>query len=131
MKNQDNIQLARDMLKAHAAHESGWVDTYYHEDCQWTEMPINGVTDGRSGGLDALKSASDLAAKTFPSLVIEVTSIFGDEGKVAIELDFAGTTAPREGSGKAPRVSKLKMAILLTYKDGKIIRQVDYLVPTD
>ena len=50
--------------------------------------------------------------------------------KVALELDLEGRTAPPKASGRVPNVSRLKMAIFLTFKDGKIIRQVDYLVPT-
>lgn len=130
MKPSDNVERARDMLKAHASHREGWVEDFYHPDCAWTELPINGVTEGRSGGLQDLQAASDLAEKTFQSLSIEPTSIIGEGDRVAIELEFEGTAHAREGSDRPPRVSRLRMAIFLTFKEDQIIRQVDYLIPT-
>ena len=129
MTSSKNVERARDMLQAHATHRKGWVDDFYHPDCAWTELPIHGVNEGRRGGVAELQKASDVAEKTFEALTIEPISLIGEDDRVAIELDFTGVTKTHEGSDKPSRVSKLRMAIFLTFKDGKIISQTDYLVP--
>lgn len=129
MPRPDTLDLSREMLRRHAAHEDGWVDACYHPDCEWVEVTGNQDVPGRSGGIDALKQASDVAERVFPDMTIDVTNILGDGERVALELDFTGARPARAGTDGLPKVSKYKMTIFLTFKDDLIIRQVDYLIP--
>jgi predicted ester cyclase len=129
MSTAENTRLAYKMIEMHAGHEDGWVDTCYHSDCEWIELPIGGQAKGRRGGIDTLKAAADDSCKVFPSISINVTNAVGDGNRVALEIDFEGTMAKKLGSDSRARVSKVKMAIFLTFAEGQIIRQVDYLIP--
>lgn len=129
MPRHDTLELSREMLRRHAAHEDGWVDACYHPDCEWIEVTGNEDVPGRSGGIDALKQASDVAEKVFPDMTIDVTNILGDGSRVALELGFTGARPAKAGTDSPPKVSKYKMTIFLTFKDNLIIRQVDYLIP--
>lgn len=129
MSTAENIKLAHKMIEMHADHQEGWVDVCYHPNCVWTELPIGGQTEGRHGGIDSLRTAADDACRIFPSISIQVTNTVGDGDRVALEIEFEGTMAQKRGSNGAARTAKLKMAIFLTFADGKIIRQVDYPIP--
>lgn len=125
----DNSKLARKMIEMHASHEEGWVDTCYHPNCEWTELTMGGAGTGRQGGIDALRAAAIEASRVFPTIDIAVTNTVDNGDRVALEIDFEGTMAKKPGSNSPARVSKVKMAIFLTFADGQIIRQVDYLIP--
>jgi len=128
MSNKENIDLAYKMIEMHCAHTQGWVDACYHPKCEWIELAISGQTKGRRGGIDTLRAAAMEAARIFPSIKIVVSNIVSDGDRVALEIDFEGTMAKKEGVNKPARTSALKMAIFLTFQEGLIIRQVDYPV---
>ena len=117
------------MIDMHASHQEGWVEACYHADCEWIELPMPGQTQGRSGNAAVMKEAADLSAAAYPKIDIAITNILSDDDKVALEVDFIGTMAKKEGSDKPARTSSVKMAIFLTFHDGLISRQVDYIVP--
>ena len=129
MSEEHNIELARKMIYMHANHLEGWVDACYHPDCEWIELPIPGQLKGRSGDAAAMKKAADASASLFPNIDITINNLMSDGDKVAMEVDFVGTTAPKKGTSDEGKTTTVKMAIFLTIRDGLISRQVDYLVP--
>lgn len=129
MPRPDLLELSREMLRRHAAHEDGWVDACYHRDCEWSEVTGNQDVPARSGGLDVLKQAAAVAEKIFPDMTIAITNSVCDGERVALEVNFTGARPAKAGTGNAPKVSRYKMAIFLTFKDSLIVRQVDYLIP--
>lgn len=130
MSETDNAKLARKMLKMHASHQQGWVEVCYHPDCEWVELPIPGQSKGRGGNAAALSAAADASANVFPSIDIVINNIISADELVALEIDFVGTMAKKPGSDKPPKTTTVKMAIFLTFNDGLIVRQTDYLIPT-
>lgn len=129
MSETDNAELAKRMLEMHASHQQGWVEACYHPDCEWVELPIPGQSKGRSGNAAAMKTAADASVNIFPSIEIVINNIVCAGEKVALEIDFVGTMAKKPGSDKPARKSTVKMAIFLTFNNGLIVRQVDYLIP--
>jgi len=128
MSESSNKQVARKMISMHAAHDESWVDACYHPDCDWVELPY-ADNAGRRGDAAVMKAAAADSAKYFPHIDIVINNIMEEGDRVALEVDFIGTMAVKPGSAKPARVSKLKMAIFLTLREGLICRQVDYLVP--
>jgi hypothetical protein len=116
---EDNKQLAKDMLDALTRADEAWVAEHYAEDFRiWVtgSLPFSGVND-RAGALAGMPAVLDL----FPEgLQFTVGSMVAEGDTVAIEATSSGKTFRGDTYAQ-------EYHFLMRARDGKIIEWKEYM----
>lgn len=127
--SQQTEAIARKFIDEYNKGKPEWVEQCHAQDIVWTELPIPGMTTGRGGGLDVLRQAAAQACAGFPDRRMTILSLTAQGNRAAMELDWRGTPAVARPGPEAGRQMKLRIAMFVEVRDGKISRQTDYCVP--
>ena len=126
---QKNIESAKRMIELYNLGSSDWVEQSHAKDCKWEELPTEYHKVGRKGGLEALKEAADLMWLAIPDRKMKILNFIANGDQVALELKWTGTLLMTESDSlKAGDFLRFRIAMFLKYRDGKVIKQVDYIV---
>jgi ketosteroid isomerase-like protein len=118
--------VVRRCLDAYNKGTLEWVDVFYLPNAEWAELPHAGSPQGRKGNRDRLREHARNAATLFPDRRMRVIDAVVQGDRVAVELDWEGTSAQAIG-GLAPGTKvRLRIASFFTLDKGLIARQVDY-----
>jgi ketosteroid isomerase-like protein len=119
---------ARRLVAEYNKGTPAWVGACHAETTVWRELPILGGA-GRSGGRAELQAAADGAAVIFPDRRMDIISVIAGETRAALEVDWTATAAQDTPWAKAGETLNFRAVLLLTIEDGRVIEEIDYVVP--
>ncbi len=124
----DTEAVARRLIDEYNRGSPDWVEACHAETTEWIELPFLGGP-GRKGGRVALRKAAEDQVANFPDRRMDIISITGNATQVALEVDWTGTAA--KATAWAPMGARLHLraVMLLTVSEGRVVREVDYVIP--
>jgi len=108
---------------------AAWVKTCYAGDAQWIELPRQSTPAGQQGGPELIRSSGEAVLKLVPDRRMTIRGLIAQNDQVALEIDWRGTSAAPMGSLPAGSVIRYRVATILTFVDGLIVKEVDYCIP--
>jgi len=102
------------------------VATFFSPDVVVTEFPNRFTPNGAKRDLENLRAASERGKKVMQRQRYDIVSMTAEGDRVAIELDWTGTLAVPVGSLPAGGDMRAHVAIVLDFRDGKIVAQRHY-----
>ena len=118
-QEEENKQLAKDMLDALSRADQDWVREHYSDDFQiWGtgSLPFSGTND-KAGALAGMPAVLDL----FPDgLQFQVKAMTAEGDRVAIEASSRGTTFRGDEYNQ-------EYHFLMRARDGKIVEWKEYM----
>lgn len=122
-----NRDIATAYIRALEAGATGDdVATFFSPDVIVTEFPNRFTPNGATRDLENLRAASERGRKAMQRQRYHIVSMTAEEDRVAIELDWTGTLAVPVGSLPAGGEMRAHVAIVLDFRDGKIVAQRHY-----
>jgi ketosteroid isomerase-like protein len=106
-----------------------WVETCYAGDARWIELPRQSTPAGQQGGPELIRSSGEAVLKFVPDRRMTIRGLIAQNGQVALEIDWRGTTAAPMGNLPAGSTLRYRVATILTFVDGLIVKEVDYCIP--
>jgi len=119
---------ARNLITEYNKGLPGWVEACHAENTEWIELPFLGGP-GRSGGRKELRAAADLQVVNFPDRRMQLLNVVADGGQAALEVEWTGTAAKDTAWAKQGETLTLRAVLMLTVKDGRVVKEVDYVIP--
>ena len=105
------------------------VELFHTEDSVWLEHSSPGNAQGRERGRDDLKQAAEETLALLPNRRSVIRNLVASANHVALELDWSGTAIEDQPMIKRGETVAARIAMFLTIRAGKIIREVDYVIP--
>ena len=124
----DPEAVARRLVEEYNRGSPDWVEACHDETTEWIELPFQG-SPGRSGGRAAVRKAAEDQVAAFPDRRLHIISVVGNASQVALEVDWIGTAAVTTALAPAGTKLHLRGVLMLTVKDGRVVREVDYVIP--
>lgn len=128
-----NVEAARKFIELYNEGKSDYADYSHAKDAQWVELPFLGPT-GRSGDVEFLKEMAVSACEISSDRKILIRKIIGQSDVVVADCEWAGTLSKdfeiANRTLKMGEVLKFDIMFILTFRDQKIIQQVDYCTLT-
>ncbi len=120
--------VARQLVAEYNRGTPDWVEACHAESTEWIELPFAGGS-GRSGGRAELRKAAELQVASFPDRRMEIVNVVAGGDQAALEVEWTGTAAQQ--TAWAPKGAKLRLRAVLMLKiaGGKVVREVDYVIP--
>ncbi|HPG28875.1 MAG TPA: nuclear transport factor 2 family protein [Myxococcota bacterium] len=116
---EENKQLARDMIDALTRADVDWVRKYYADDFSiWVtgSLPFSGTND-KAGAIEGMPAVLDLFPK---GLTFTIKAMTAEGDRVAIEATSAGTTFRGDEY-------RQEYHFLMRARDGKIVEWKEYM----
>lgn len=126
VNSQSNLEIARRYL---ATMESGTPEeklSFYSADVQQEEFPNRITPTTRVRNLAGLREGIERGRAIMSAERYEILNAFADGDQVALEVQWSGTLAVGFGPLAPGTTLRARLAILLEFRDGKIIRQRNY-----
>jgi ketosteroid isomerase-like protein len=108
---------------------AAWVETCYAKDAHWIELPRQSTPAGQQGGPELIRSSGEAVLKFAPDRRMTIRGLIAQNDQVALEIDWQGTTAAPMGNLPAGSTLCYRVATILTFVDGLIVKEVDYCIP--
>jgi ketosteroid isomerase-like protein len=112
-----NIEIATQMFAAFNAHDWQKMNSFYSSDADYLD-PAYGSEYVKKSTSEIVEKYSSME-KTFPDIHDEVKGMYASDDKVTVEFVSTGS------SGDSIKFS-LPICAVLTFKDGKIVRDASY-----
>src|ERR1700679_447801 len=128
MKAETAEVIARQLVAEYNKGSPDWVETCHAESTQWIELPFLGGP-GRRGGRAELRQAAELQVVNFPDRRMEVLNIVAGGDQAALEVEWTGTAAQHTARAAKGATLTLRAVLVLKIANGKVIREVDYVIP--
>jgi ketosteroid isomerase-like protein len=112
-----NTEIATQMFAAFNAHDWQKMNSFYSSDADYLD-PAYGIGYIKKSSQEIVEKYSDMQ-KMFPDIHDEVKGIYAANDKVTVEFVSTGS------SGDSIKFS-LPICTVLTFKDGKIVRDATY-----
>ena len=125
---EQNEAAARRCVELFNLCTNDWVETCYAPTAEWIELPQPSTPAGRQGDRAFLGQASQSMLRLFPDRQIKILNLVAQGDQVVLELDWMGTAAASIGNLKAGFPVHLRVASILTFAKGLIVKQVDYCI---
>jgi len=127
MMPSSNRDLATAYIRALESGATGDdVANFFSPDVIVTEFPNRFAPNGATRDLENLRAASERGKKVMQRQRYDIVSMTAQGDRVAIELDWTGTLAVPVGSLPAGGDMRAHVAIVLDFRDGKIVAQRHY-----
>jgi ketosteroid isomerase-like protein len=120
--------VSRRLIAEYNKGSPGWVEAVHAETTEWVELPFLGGA-GRRGGRAELRQAAELQVANFPDRRMELLNVIAGDDQAALEVEWTGTAAQQTAWAARGARLKLRAVLILTVKDGRVIREVDYVIP--
>ncbi|HTX79835.1 MAG TPA: nuclear transport factor 2 family protein [Longilinea sp.] len=108
---------------------NAWIETCYAKDAQWIELPRQSTPEGQQGGPELIRSSGEAVLKLAPNRRMTIHSLVAQNDQVVLEIDWQGTTVAPMGNIPAGFTFRYRVATILTFVDGLIVKEVDYCIP--
>jgi ketosteroid isomerase-like protein len=105
-----------------------WVEACHAESTEWIELPFAGGA-GRGGGRAELRKAAELQVANFPDRRMEILNVVAGGDQAALEVEWTGTAAQTTAWAPKGTTLRLRAVLMLKIADGKVVREVDYVIP--
>jgi ketosteroid isomerase-like protein len=129
MSTSDDAEaVARRLVAEYNRGTADWVEACHAENTRWIEFPFLG-TSGRQGGRAALRQAAEDGVAAFPDHHMEIISIIASGNRAALEVQWTATAAQPLSWAAEGATVYLRGVLLLTVANGKIVEEIDYVVP--
>jgi ketosteroid isomerase-like protein len=126
-KVDDNIATARRYLSAiEAGGDFASVSDFYAPDVIQIEYPNRLVPDGAQRDLDVLREAWQRGQSVVGSQRYDVRNVVASGEWVALEVTWSAALNVAVGTIQAGGEMRAEFAVLLQFRDGKIVRQHNY-----
>lgn len=112
----ENLKQAQALFAAFNAHDWDKMASFYAQDAQFLD-PAYGTAWTKKNKAALMANYAGME-KTAPDIKDEITSLFAADDKVSIQFTASGTTAGQRWS--------MPISTILTFKDGKIIKDATY-----
>ncbi|NOS56780.1 MAG: nuclear transport factor 2 family protein [Cyclobacteriaceae bacterium] len=112
-----NTEIVIQMFAAFNAHDWQKMNSFYSSDADYLD-PAYGIGYVKKSSQEIVEKYSDMQ-KMFPDIHDEVKSLYAANDKVTVEFVSTGS------SGDSIKFS-LPICAVLTFKDGKIVRDATY-----
>jgi ketosteroid isomerase-like protein len=99
---------------------------FFSPDAVVTEFPNRFTPNGATRDLENLRAASERGKKVMQRQRYDIVSMIAEGDRVAIELDWTGTLSVPVGSLPAGGDMRAHVAVVLDFRDGKIVAQRHY-----
>jgi ketosteroid isomerase-like protein len=124
-----NVEAAaRNLIAEYNKGSADWVEACHAQSTQWIELPLLGGA-GRSGGRAELRQAAELQVANFPDRRMALLNVIAGDDQAALEVEWTGTAARDTAWAKAGTKLTLRAVLILTVKDGRVVKEVDYVIP--
>jgi ketosteroid isomerase-like protein len=119
---------ARRLIAEYNKGSPDWVEACHAESTEWIELPFLGGA-GRSGGRADIRRAAELQVANFPDRRMTLLNLVAGDDQAALEVEWTGTAAADTAWAKAGAKLTLRAVLILTVKDGRVVKEVDYVIP--
>lgn len=116
-----NLAAALRFVEAYDLGTADWVEECHAPDTVWSEMPSVDHPLGRGGGFDELLASAQRSAERFHDRHVRLLDSVAQNDRVALQVDW------RANDGKT--LVRACVATFLTFRDGRIVQQHDYVCP--
>ena len=99
---------------------------FFSPDIIITEFPNRFTPNGATRDLENLRAAAERGKKVMKAQRYDIVSMTAEGDRVAIELDWTGTLAVPVGTLPEGADMRAHVAIVLDFRDGKIVAQRHY-----
>lgn len=103
-----------------------WVDVFYSDELEWTELPKAGTPDGRRGNLTYFRECAVQLLTLFPDRQLKVLRSVAEDDTVVLEQEWQGTASFSAGNFVAGNVARQRIVSFFTLKNGRIVQETDY-----
>ena len=124
----DSGAIARRLVEIYNRGSPAWVDECHAATTEWIELPFMGGP-GRGGGIAELRKAAEDQVVNFPDRRMKIINIIADADQAALEVEWRGTAARTMAWAKQGQTLRLRGVLMLTVAHGRVVREVDYVVP--
>ena len=124
---QSNRDIATAYIRALESGAAGDdIAQFFSPDVVLTEFPNRFTPNGATRDIENIRAASERGKKTMQRQRYDIVSMTAEGDRVAIELDWTGTLAIPVGALPAGGDMRAHVAIVLEFRDGKIVAQRHY-----
>ena len=102
------------------------VARFFSPDATVTEFPNRFTPNGATRNLENVRAAAERGRKVMQRQRYDIVSMTAEGERVAIELDWTGTLSTPVGSLPAGGEMRAHVAVVLEFRDGKIVAQRHY-----
>ena len=124
----DTETIARKLMEFYNTGSPDWVDEFHAPNTVWVELPFLGGS-GRQGGFAELRKAADDQVANFPDRRMDLLNVVASGEQAALEVEWSGTAARSMAWAEAGESLRLRAAMILTFANGRVVREVDYVIP--
>jgi predicted ester cyclase len=128
MSERESEAVGRGLIEAYNKGSTDWVDQFHAATTEWIELPFLGGP-GRQGGIAELRKAAEDQVVNFPDRRMQLLNIVAGVDQVVLEVEWSGTAARTMAWAEAGQTLRLRGALILKIAGGKVIREVDYVIP--
>ena len=125
MEIHDNLAIARRFIAALASPDGDPI-AFYADDVVQQEFPNRLVPNGATRDLAALREGRRRGRGLMRNEEYDEHNAIASDDLVMMELTWRGTIAIDAGPFKAGQVLRARFAIVLEFRDGRIVRQRNY-----
>jgi ketosteroid isomerase-like protein len=120
--------IARNLVDIYNKGSPDWVDHCHAPTTEWIELPFLGGP-GRRGGFAELRKAAEDQVVNFPDRRMTILNVVAGADQVVLEVEWSGAASRTMAWAEAGQTLRLRAAMVLTVADGRIVREVDYVIP--
>jgi ketosteroid isomerase-like protein len=128
MTTQNAEAIARNLIAEYNKGSPDWVEACHAETTEWVELPFLGGA-GRGGGRKELRQAAELQVANFPDRRMEILNVVASGDQAALEVEWTGTAAQQTAWATKGAELTLRAVLILRIANGKVVREVDYVIP--
>jgi ketosteroid isomerase-like protein len=124
----DTEAIARRLVEIYNNGSPDWVDECHAATTEWIELPFLGGP-GRQGGFVELRKAAEDQVQNFPDRRMEILNLVAGADQAALEVEWSGTAARTMAWAEAGQKLRLRAVMMLKLANGRVVREVDYVIP--
>ena len=124
----DTGAIARKLVEIYNKGSPDWVNARHAATTEWIELPFLGGP-GRQGGFAELRKAAEDQAQNFPDRRMEILNLVAGDDQAALEVEWSGTATRTMAWAEAGQTLRLRAVMMLKMANGRVIREVDYVIP--
>jgi ketosteroid isomerase-like protein len=124
----DTGAIARRLVEIYNKGSPDWVNECHAATTEWIELPFLGGP-GRQGGFAELRKAAEDQAQNFPDRRMEILNLVTGADQAALEVEWSGTAARTMAWAEAGQTLRLRAVMILKMANGRVVREVDYVIP--
>jgi len=120
--------IARRLIDVYNRGSPDWVDAFHAPHTVWIELPFLGGP-GRQGGFAELRQAAEAQVANFPDRRMAMLNVVASPDQAALEVEWSGTAIRTMAWAQAGQTLRLRAVMMLTFANGRVVREVDYVIP--